>query len=134
MGVVNRAATQHNQLCRGQADRMTTDAKTLLFAGLELAAETWQAARQTLGWEAAQLDEFVLHQVSGTHTHSLAQMLELDPAKILKIFPEFGNIGPASVPIVLSKAAESGRLQRGMRVALMGIGSGLNCAMAEVVW
>jgi 3-oxoacyl-[acyl-carrier-protein] synthase-3 len=38
------------------------------------------------------------------------------------------------VPIVLSKAAESGRLQKGDRIALMGIGSGLNCSMAEVVW
>ena len=63
VGVVNRAATQHNQLCRGQADRMTTDAKTLLFAGLELAAETWQEARQTLGWEAAQLDEQLFFDV-----------------------------------------------------------------------
>ena len=40
----------------------------------------------------------------------------------------------AAVPIVLSKAAEAGRISKGSRVALMGIGSGLNCSMAEVVW
>jgi 3-oxoacyl-[acyl-carrier-protein] synthase-3 len=34
----------------------------------------------------------------------------------------------------LSKASEGGRLERGKRVALMGIGSGLNCYMAEVIW
>jgi 3-oxoacyl-[acyl-carrier-protein] synthase-3 len=45
-----------------------------------------------------------------------------------------GNIGPASVPIVLAHAVELGRIRRGDRVALLGIGSGLNCAMAEVVW
>jgi 3-oxoacyl-[acyl-carrier-protein] synthase-3 len=38
------------------------------------------------------------------------------------------------VPVVLSKLADAGRLRRGRRVALMGIGSGLNCSMAEVVW
>jgi len=27
-----------------------------------------------------------------------------------------------------------GRLKKGDRVALLGIGSGLNCSMAEVVW
>ncbi|MBT6490968.1 MAG: 3-oxoacyl-ACP synthase III, partial [Deltaproteobacteria bacterium] len=44
------------------------------------------------------------------------------------------NIGPASVPIVLSKVVDSGRVKSGDRIALMGIGSGLNCTMAEVVW
>jgi len=27
-----------------------------------------------------------------------------------------------------------GRLKKGNRIALLGIGSGLNCSMAEVVW
>jgi 3-oxoacyl-[acyl-carrier-protein] synthase-3 len=53
---------------------------------------------------------------------------------VLTIFGEHGNIGPASVPIVLSKLRELGRLKKGDRVALLGIGSGLNCSMAEVVW
>ena len=57
-----------------------------------------------------------------------------DPRKVLTIFDEHGNIGPASVPIVLSKLREMGRLKKGDRVALLGIGSGLNCSMAEVVW
>ena len=52
----------------------------------------------------------------------------------MALYPEFGNIGPAAVPITLSKAAESGRLHKGSRVALMGIGSGLNCSMAEIIW
>jgi 3-oxoacyl-[acyl-carrier-protein] synthase-3 len=38
------------------------------------------------------------------------------------------------VPIVLAKVMESGKLRKGDRVALLGIGSGLNCSMAEVVW
>jgi 3-oxoacyl-[acyl-carrier-protein] synthase-3 len=29
---------------------------------------------------------------------------------------------------------EAGKLQQGDRVALLGIGSGLNCSMAEIVW
>ena len=58
----------------------------------------------------------------------------IDPKKVMTIFGEHGNIGPASVPIVLSKLREMGRLKKGDRVALLGIGSGLNCSMAEVVW
>ena len=136
-GVVNRAATQHSGLCRGQIDHMVTDAKALLVAGIDLAAQTFDHAKADFGWikdGIDQVDEYVLHQVSGTHTVSLCQALGLDSKKVLAIYPEFGNIGPASVPIALSKAAEGGRLHKGSRVALMGIGSGLNCSMAEVIW
>jgi 3-oxoacyl-[acyl-carrier-protein] synthase-3 len=61
-------------------------------------------------------------------------MLGLDTSKIYRLYPEYGNIGPAGVPIVLSKLETEGLLSAGQRVALMGIGSGLNCTMAEVVW
>lgn len=134
LGVVNRAATEHSGLCKGQVDEMHTDAKTLLIAGLGLAIETYAGAQTAFGWDEGNVHEYVLHQVSGTHTAMLCQTLGLDSNKVMTIFPEFGNIGPASVPIVLSKAAEAGRLAKGNRVALMGIGSGLNCSMAEVIW
>jgi 3-oxoacyl-[acyl-carrier-protein] synthase III len=92
------------------------------------------AARQALGWVVDELDEFVIHQVSQVHTQAFIKAFGIDPKKVLTIFNEHGNIGPASVPIVLSKLREMGRLKKGDRVALLGIGSGLNCSMAEVVW
>ena len=133
-GGVTLASTEHNHLCRGQVDGMITDSQGLMVAGIELAARTFENARQELGWDDGALDELVLHQVSRSHTDKLAGTLGLDHSKILAIYPEFGNVGPASVPIVLSKAQEMGRIQSGSRIALMGIGSGLNCSMAEIVW
>ncbi len=133
-GSVTRAATQFNDLCRGNMDRMTTDTRTLLSEGLKLAAATWQATCSALGWVASELDQFIIHQVSKVHTESLVNVLGLDPDKVHAIYPQMGNIGPASVPIVLAKAMEAGKLRKGDRVALLGIGSGLNCSMAEVVW
>jgi 3-oxoacyl-[acyl-carrier-protein] synthase III len=134
LGSVTRAATQFSHLCRGNLDRMVTDTRTLLIEGLKLAAKTFQAARAALGWVSEELDEFVVHQISKVHTAAFVELLGIDPAKVLSVFPEFGNIGPASVPVALSKLKEMGRLQKGKRVALLGIGSGLNCSMAEVVW
>ena len=133
-GGVRLAATQHAHLCRGQPDEMVTDASALLVAGLELAAQTFVKANKELGWKIEDLDECVLHQVSSTHTNKLSEVLRLDRDTIHTIYPEFGNIGPAAVPITLAKSAEAGRLEKGDRVALMGIGSGLNCAMMELVW
>ena len=134
LGSVTRAATQFSHLCRGTMDRMVTDTKTLLEAGLDLAEKTYESARDAFGWSTGDIDEYVLHQVSAVHTTALLERLKLDPAKALVTFPEYGNVGPASVPLTLSRLEELGRLHRGSRVALMGIGSGLNCSMAEIVW
>ena len=134
LGGVNMAATEHSQLCQGQVDSMTTRTKELLMAGLQLASQTWAKAQELMGWSDEVLDELVLHQVSRVHTEQLTGMLGLSIDKVHTIYQEFGNIGPAAVPIVLSKAAELGRIKKGDRVALMGIGSGLNVSMSEVVW
>lgn len=133
-GSVSLAATEYNQLCRGQIDGMITDGQKLLVAGVELAQRTFVRACEVFGWTPAVLGEVVIHQVSRHHTERLAGALGIDLSKIHAIYPEHGNVGPASVPMVLAKAEELGRLTRGERVALMGIGSGLNCAMAEIVW
>ncbi|MBA2238021.1 MAG: 3-oxoacyl-ACP synthase III [Lysobacter sp.] len=133
-GGVTRAATQWNGLCRGNLDRMVTDTRQLLSEGIRLAQKTFIAAKLALGWVVEELDEYVIHQVSQVHTQAFIKAFGIDPKKVLTIFAEHGNIGPASVPIVLSKLREMGRLKKGDRVALLGIGSGLNCSMAEVVW
>ncbi|MCR6663977.1 MAG: 3-oxoacyl-ACP synthase III [Luteimonas sp.] len=133
-GGVTRAATEWNKLCRGNLDGMVTDTRMLLIEGIKLSQKTFGAAKQALGWVVDELDQFVIHQVSKVHTAAFTKAIGIDPKKVLTIFGEHGNIGPASVPIVLSKLREMGRLKKGDRVALLGIGSGLNCSMAEVVW
>ena len=133
-GTYSLAATQHNRLCLGQVDRGVTDTKSLLVAGIELSQRTWSQAQEHLGFGDSDVDEYCLHQVSQRHAEQLAANLEVDLEKALLIVGQFGNIGPASVPIVMSKAQDLGRIQRGDRVILAGIGSGLNCTVGEVIW
>ncbi len=133
-GGVTLAATEHNQLCLGHDHEMLTDSKNLLKEGLRLAQRTYEKAREKLGWAIHEMDAIVMHQISKVHTEKMAKMFGVDLEKVHRIFPEFGNIGPASVPMVLSRIAREGKLKKGDRIALMGIGSGLNCSMAEVIW
>ena len=133
-GSVTRAATEFNQLCQGDMERMHTDTRNLLGAGLKLATQTFDVARSSLGWVESELDHFIIHQVSKVHTESLVETLGLNFEKVHVIYPHMGNVGPASAPIALANAAAEGKLEKGDRVALLGIGSGLNCSMAEVVW
>ncbi len=130
VGGVSRAATQHHALCVGGVDGMSTDPRGLLDGGLELVVDAWNEAAPQRGW--ADVDRFVTHQVSTVHTQSLVQALGLDPAKVPTTFPRWGNVGPASLPMTL--VAQQGSLSAGDRVLCMGVGSGLNTAMTEIVW
>lgn len=134
-GMVTLAASEHNRLCFGQPDYMTTDAPALLNAGVALAARTWQRAAAALpAWADATIDVYTPHQVSARNTQALAATLNITPAKLHLNYMHLGNIGPAALPITLTQAAEAGRLAHGSHVALLGIGSGLNCAMMSVTW
>jgi acyl-CoA:acyl-CoA alkyltransferase len=47
-------------------------------------------------------------------------------------FPTLGNVGPAAVAITLAREVPT--LERGNRVLMMGIGSGLNMTCLELDW
>jgi 3-oxoacyl-[acyl-carrier-protein] synthase-3 len=64
----------------------------------------------------------------------LVDLLKFDPERTPKIYPEFGNTGPASVPTVLSKEVDAGRVGSGDQILLVGMGSGINAAAFEVRW
>ena len=133
-GGVTLAATEHNRLCIGQPTEMITDASALLVAGIGLARKTLAKAVDALDWKLDEIDHYIMHQVGRTHMEKLCAVLGINLSKVFMTFEEFGNIGPAAVPITLAKAIEAGRIKKGDRIALMGIGSGINCSMMEVVW
>jgi 3-oxoacyl-[acyl-carrier-protein] synthase-3 len=134
-GSVAMADTANNRLCLGTSERMVTDSTRLLKAGVALARRTWlEAADQLPDWSQAGIQHYVCHQVGKAHLAALCQALEIEQSRCHLTYPHLGNVGPAAVPLTLALAAESGRIQRGEHVALMGIGSGLNVAMMSLTW
>jgi 3-oxoacyl-[acyl-carrier-protein] synthase-3 len=138
-GGVARAATEHNDLCRGdtygtEALQMQTDSEQLLVAGVQLAKETWAEFAQTTGWGATDVQRFICHQVGATHRRRLYEMLGLDLARDFSTFETLGNMGSVSLPATLALAVEAGAVKEGDRVALLGIGSGINCMMLALEW
>lgn len=131
VGGVSRAATQHHELCVGDNETMKTDLKGLLDAGLELSSGLWAEASGEFGWDAG-ISRYFVHQISQVHTDAICQRLGIDPDRVPRSFPEYGNIGPASVPFTLAGGRED--LQPGDRILLMGIGSGLNASCLEISW
>ncbi|MBI9074445.1 MAG: 3-oxoacyl-ACP synthase III [Desulfatibacillum sp.] len=134
-GGVSLAATQHCRLCLGQKDGMTADAPSVMKHGVELAKRTWEKASQCLdNWTDSTIDAYIPHQVSARNTTVLSRTLGLDLEKMYLNYPLLGNIGPAAIPITLAMAQEVGRVKSGDHVALLGIGSGLNCSMMSLTW
>ena len=134
-GSVSRAATRYNRVCYGQKDYMKTDSTALLLAGVELAGATWKQAAGILPrWSDDTIDHYIPHQVSTRNMEVLCKALKLDFNKAFLNVQTLGNIGPAALPITLAMADDAGRLKPGDHVALMGIGSGLNCTMMSVTW
>jgi 3-oxoacyl-[acyl-carrier-protein] synthase-3 len=133
-GHVALTNTRNSRLCLGTPTEMVTDQRGLMEAGIDLAEKTFNQARETFGWTRDNIDLFVCHQVGATHQRALFERLGLDLGKAFLTYPYLGNVGPASVPLTLALARDRGRVQKGFRLALMGIGSGLNCSMMEVLW
>jgi 3-oxoacyl-[acyl-carrier-protein] synthase-3 len=131
VGGVTRAGTEHHTLCVGTLDRMTTDTKGLLEAGLDLAEAAWRDARADYDW-ADGLDRYIVHQVSAVHTRLICDRLGIDPSRVPLTYPHYGNVGPAAIPITLAGVAPD--IRPGERVLCMGIGSGLNTSFTELVW
>ena len=134
LGTASRAATEHAHLCRGQMDDMRTDTAGLLKAGLELAQALYPPTMAELGYGPDDIDLWAVHQISKVHTTMIAKTLGLDTDRVPTLYAEHGNIGPAGVPTILSKQVHGGTLKEGDRALLLGVGSGLNASVSEIVW
>ena len=136
-GANRRAATEHNVLCQGDTNGsagplMETDSEALLVAGVALARETWSDFQASTGWTADDVERVITHQVGSAHRRALLDGLGLETARDFPTVETLGNIGSVSLPLTYALSIEDEPERSGARTALLGIGSGLNCAMLAV--
>lgn len=138
-----RTDTSQHELCAGGVEaqkhgdhrpRMQTDSESLLVAGVNLAIPTWEKTKQTLGWNNSDVDRVFTHQVGKAHRKLLLDKLGLDPGLDYPTVETLGNTGAAALPMAWALGVENQVLKEQDRVALLGIGSGLNSLMLGVQW
>lgn len=143
LAAVSLADTASSQLCQGDgsggmtdgaAPLMQTDSPELLQKGVRLAAQMWDAFKDTLGWHDDTPDLICTHQVGKGHRALLYNTLHLNPDRDFSTFPFLGNCGSASLTATLALAAQERTLHPGAHVALLGIGSGINCCGLALQW
>jgi 3-oxoacyl-[acyl-carrier-protein] synthase-3 len=92
------------------------------------------AACDAAGVALGDLDLYVYHQANTRILASLADRLELDPAKVVECIATVGNTSAASVPLALEKARRDGLMHAGTRMLLAAAGSGFTWGAAVVEW
>ena len=112
----------------------STDAASVLTHGVELGKQTWRDFSRCLGWRDGQVDKVICHQVGSSHRETILRSLGIPESKDFSTFAYLGNMGTVSLPMTAALADDRAFLQPGDRVALLGIGSGLNCMMLGVEW
>jgi 3-oxoacyl-[acyl-carrier-protein] synthase III len=130
------ANTEHHALCRsaGMETFMHTDSEQLMQQGVDTGAQTFARFLSNAARQRDDIDKTVCHQVGIAHRKLLFEALGLDAALDYSTFEVLGNTGAAALPLTLALAVEAGHIQSGNSVALLGIGSGINCQMIAVEW
>jgi 3-oxoacyl-[acyl-carrier-protein] synthase III len=85
------------------------------------------AARAVLakaGKTEADIDFLIPHQANIRIMQSTAKKLKLSPDKLIATVDEHGNTSAASVPLALDVAVRDGRIRRGHKLMLEGVGGG----------
>lgn len=138
VGGATLADTSAVDLCQGDsADGggalMETDSEALLVAGIALAERTWPRLLEQLGWAQGDVERVITHQVGVAHRRALLGGLGIGEGLDFPTVEFLGNVGSVSLPATLCLAREAGFVGAGQKVALLGIGSGLQCTMLGLV-
>ncbi len=130
------AQTEHHQLCRSEGLQtfMQTDSEQLMHEGIATGAETFARFLDETGWQRDMLDKSVCHQVGVAHRKLLFEAIDLHPSIDFPTLETLGNTGAAALPLTMALALEAGHIQANDRVAMLGIGSGINSQMIGVQW
>jgi len=143
LGGAVHAETQFCDLCRSETDQsggdamsplMETDSEALMKEGVAAAARCFERFLAAIGWTRGDIDKTFCHQVGRAHQKLLFETLRLPMELNFSTLEHLGNTGSAALPTAAAIGIEEGFVPNGCRVALLGIGSGINVVMLGIEW
>jgi 3-oxoacyl-[acyl-carrier-protein] synthase III len=138
-----RANTVHHELCQSGRDEavsggmqplMQTDSEALMRAGIATGVETFDSFLAEAGWRRDEIDRIFCHQVGAAHRRLMVESMGLDQCLDYATLSWLGNTGSVALPLTLAIGCQAGFVRRNDQLALLGIGSGINCLMLAVQW
>ncbi len=135
------AQTNFHDLCLSDNDQaghamqplMHTDSERLMSEGIRTGETNFEDFLRELKWDRDDIDRTYCHQVGVSQRKLMLDRLRLSSDRDFSTFPWLGNTGSAALPITLAIGVQQ-TPSRNERLALLGIGSGINCVMLGVEW
>lgn len=115
------------QVCNGQVTGdpfLRMDGQAVFKFAVRVLSEVANEACQTVGMATGDIDWLVPHQANIRIIESTGKKLGLNGDKVIVTVDRHGNTSAASIPLALDEAVRNGRIQRGQKVLLEGVGGG----------
>lgn len=110
------------------------DGKTVFKHAIERMMTVLMEACIGAGCTGQDIDLFVFHQANMRINQFIQNQLGIPDEKIVHNIQRYGNTTAATIPILLAEAEASGKLKRGMKVAMIAFGSGFTWGAAIADW
>ncbi|WP_289849711.1 beta-ketoacyl-ACP synthase III [Actinoallomurus purpureus] len=130
-GSRQRTTSADSDLASGH---LTMDGRAVFRHAVMRMAESARTLLARTGWGPASVDCFVAHQANVRILHAVADQLGIDRDRTVVDLDRVGNTSAASIPLALSRAAETGRLMPGHRVLLSAFGAGATWGSIALTW
>lgn len=121
------------QICGGQVTGdpfLRMDGQAVFKFAVRVLADVAEEVCQSAGIQTSDVDWLIPHQANIRIIDATGKKLGIDRDKVIVTVDRHGNTSAASVPLALDEAVRDGRIQKGQKVLLEGVGGGFTWAAA----
>lgn len=123
------------QICGGQVTGdpfLRMDGQAVFKFAVRVLAEIADEVCATAGLSPRDIDWLIPHQANIRIIEATGKKLGVERDKVIVTVDRHGNTSAASVPLALDEAVRDGRIQRGHKVLLEGVGGGFTWGAALI--
>jgi 3-oxoacyl-[acyl-carrier-protein] synthase III len=110
------------------------DGQAVFKFAVRVLAEVAEEVCAEAGVRTSEVDWLIPHQANIRIIDATGRKLGVDRSKVIVTVDRHGNTSAASVPLALDEAVRDGRIQRGQKVLLEGVGGGFTWGAALLVF
>ncbi|WP_153146472.1 beta-ketoacyl-ACP synthase III [Dechloromonas sp. H13] len=121
------------QICGGQVTGdpfLRMDGQAVFKFAVRVLADIAEEVCQAAGMQTNEVDWLIPHQANIRIIEATGKKLGVDRSKVIVTVDRHGNTSAASVPLALDEAVRDGRIRRGQKVLLEGVGGGFTWGAA----
>ncbi|HUX87295.1 MAG TPA: beta-ketoacyl-ACP synthase III [Chloroflexota bacterium] len=122
------------ELVQSRKNCITMKGSEVYRFAVQTVTHATKQALSAAGLDVDDIDLFIPHQANIRIIQSAAKSLKIPAEKVYSNVERYGNTSSASIPIALCEAIESGRVEAGANLVIVGFGAGLSWGAAVVQW